>query len=450
MLKCSSSRSVLTIVPCGVMALTVVPAHAGGFALEAQSAKAIGAALAGTQAARAEPGFATFNPATIVGVSSTEISFSAIGVITDSEIEDANGLLLGAVPVTGDPAAEGIIDNAIVPSIAISHPLSDRIFLGLNVHAPFGLASRYSDTSIARYHAQDTELTVIAATAILGIEVNDHLSIAAGPRVQYSEFFVSGLSDAAGIVTALGGTGFVPGQDDVPFAIDGDDVAFGYVAGLQATVSPSFRVGFSYTSKMEHDFEGAASFEVENSVAGQFLQGTTGLFQDTTFNSTLNLPAAFQLGAQLDITPDVTLLASTAFTRWSKFENVAAEFDNPAQPDEVLTQDFNDTWSVSGGVEKRFGPDTAVRAGVMYDESPVNDAFASPRIADNDRVWVTAGLSKQLSTRAELHVGGAYIFVKERQYEIAGALPEHAFRGAFSGAFNSSTVLLSAGLDFSF
>ena len=434
------------IAPC-VFCASVSPAYASGFALEAQAAKAIGGALAGAQAERAAPGFSTFNPASVVGVDRLEISASAIGLFVDSGFENASGQVLGAFPVPGEGSGDGITDDAVLPALSVAAKLNDRFYLGLSINAPFGLATSYGQNSIPRYHALETEVKTLAVTPVLGVDVNDWLSLAAGPRIQRLDFLASGANDAAGIAAALGAVSFVPGTDDSTFSVEGDDIAVGFVAGAQAAISDRIDVGFSFTSKITHQFEGEGTFDNSGSIAAQTIAGAAGTLQDTPFQTELVIPASFQLGAQIEMTPELTLLASTVLTRWSSFEQITIDFDNPLQPNEVLTQDWRDSWAFSGGVDWRASDVDSFRAGVMVEQSPVNDFFASPRIPDADRLWLTAGYSRQLSETFTLHASAAYIKLEDRPIAFTGALPENQFRGAFSTDFQSSAVILSVGLD---
>ena len=425
------------------------PAVANGFAFEAQSARALGAAFAGSQAEKAAPGFAYYNPASIVGSDEVRISVAAVGLFADADYENASGVLFGVAPVAGASDGESVIGDKAFPTAAISTPLSDNLYVGLALNAPFGLDTAFENNSIVRYHALETEVRMISATPIIGAEWAG-FSIAAGPRIQYLDFSATGAVDAAGVATGLMIPGFTPGTDDTFYALDGDDVAVGFVAGVQRDFGERTRVGFSFSSEITHEFSGDAAFDTASSVAGQTLAVAGGLFQDGAFSSELVAPATFQLGAQFDATADVTLAASATVTRWSAFEGITIAFDNPAQPDEVLTQDWRDGWAVSAGGEWRATPRDALRAGVMFDASPVSDRFASPRIPDADRVWFTAGYGREVSKRVRFDVSAAYLRLQDRPIALPGTLPENALRGSLSTTIESSAVIVSAGFDLAF
>ncbi|MHA7873309.1 MAG: OmpP1/FadL family transporter, partial [Hyphococcus sp.] len=424
-----------------LLALTSSPAFASGFALNAQNAEALGSAMAGAQAERAKPSMAYYNPASIVGVDRLDGSLTVFGVFADSSYENASGTLLGTVPVQGLAADQSAIGDGVFPDGAIAARLSDRLYFGVSLNTPFGFESTYADNSAIRYHGTRSKVVSGALTSIVGLALTDHWSVAGGVRVQYMDVRLDGAIDAAGVAAASMISGFTPGTDDVFFSLQADDFAVGYVAGVMGQITPLLRVGASFTSKIEHDFDGEAIFDLAGSTAGQTLSAI-GLFQDTGITSAITAPAQFQAGAALDVTPRLTLLASTTLTRWSRFEQVVVAFDNPAQPPEVITQNWNDSWTGSAGAAFDLTPLTKARLGVMYEETSLNDAFASPRIPDTDRVWLTAGVSQEIGAGASVHLSAGYIFIGDRAIAQSPALPENLFRGGLTTNINVDAVIV--------
>ena len=188
---------------------------------------------------------------------------------------------------------------------------------------------------------------------------------------------------------------------------------------------------------------------MRNSTAAQALTNF-GLLQDTGFEASLTTPAMTQAGAAFDVTPNFTVMGSVTYTEWSSFEEIAAYFDNPLQTPDIVTQDWKDVWGASFGAEYEARPGTKLRAGVMIEDSPVNDDFASPRIPDNDRFWIAAGASQQLGEKMELHFGANYVFNDNRTISQSGAAPENLFRGSAEAVVESNLLILGIGLDVKF
>lgn len=439
------------IAPLSILALAggTASAAASGFSLNTQSAESLGAATAGAQAARATPGNAYFNPAAIVGVEGVESSLSIVGAWNDTSYENAVGALFGTVPVAGDSAGDTVIGDGVFPTGATSFQLSDNIFAGIAIYAPFGFNTSYDDTSIARYHGTFSQVVSGSVSGLIGVEIADGWSIAGGPRLQYIDIDLEGAIDAAGIESVLLMTMAIPGTDDAYVDVSANDWGVGYTVGVQGALGDRVTFGASFTSKIDHALEGTATFDVSSSASGQTLAGL-GLFQDTGVTSDFATPGNIQFGVQVEMTPEIRLLASAVQTRWKSFDQLTINFENPIQTPEVTTQNWKNTWAGAVGVERDFGPAQTLRLGVMYEEDPANPAFSSPRVPGASRVWLAAGYSRDLSERAELHLAASYVFADTTPLNQSAAAPENLFRGAFSGDVDISGVVAAIGVDWKF
>lgn len=433
-----------------MLSASAAPALGSGFALNSQSAEALGAATAGAQAAQATPGNAFFNPAAIVGIEGGETSISAITVINDTSYENAEGVLFGVVPVAGQADGEAVIGDAVIPTGAAAVKVNDLLFAGVAAYAPFGFNSSYDDASVVRYQGTFSQVVSGALGPIVGVALGGNWSIAGGPRLQYLDIDLNGAIDAAGIESAFFMTSSVPGTDDIFFEFQADDWGLGYSLGVQGNLTERIRIGVSFLSKVEHDLNGAAVFDIGASVAGQNLLTNAGLFQDAQLATNLTTPATVQIGAIVDVSARMRLMASAVQTRWSSFERLTLSFDNPSQPPEITTQNWDHAWSGSVGAEHDLSSTATLRAGVMAEQDPVNPNFSTARVPGAKRLWLTAGYSKDLSDYATLHLSAAYIATDTRPINQDGTLPENLFRGALQAQTDISGLVFGLGLDWRF
>lgn len=418
-------------------------AQAAGYALEQQNAAAIGNAYAGAEAETGDVGNVYNNPAALADINGLQISANASAIIIDSSYSNAAGTLFGLAPTPGLGADGGALKDTVLPSIFLGFRVNEAVSLGFGVNAPFGLNSTYSTNSVARYHAVYTDLKAISFNAAAAIKLSPRLSVGATIKVQRLDFNVGNAIDSAGILTANAIAGFVPGTDDALVTLDANDFAVGYQFGVIAQPNERIRIGLNYTSKIDHEFSGDAAFDISSSPASQLLNGSFGLFQDTTFASALSTPASISFGAAHDITGKFTLKGSAVYTLWHSSEEIVVTFGNPAQPAETLTQDWGDSWAMSLGGDYDLTQGTTLRAGVMFDASPVNDAFASPRIPDADRFWINAGITQKVSDRMSVDLGAGYVFLEQRNIAQPTALPENLFRGSLTTGYDTNAFVLS-------
>ncbi len=446
-----SGFKTLNIAPLSlaVLAGSAGSAMASGFSLNLQSAEALGAATAGAQATPATPGNAFFNPASIVGVEGLETSLSFIGVLNDTSYENADAALFGVVPVAGETEGEGVIGDAVIPTGAAALKLSDHLFAGVAVYAPFGFDTEYDDTSVLRYHGTYSKVVSGVIQPMVGFSFGDW-SIAAGPKFQYVDIDLEGAIDAAGIESALLMTAAVPGTDDVFVDVSANDWGTGFVMGVQGAIGDRLTVGASFSSKIEHNLEGTAAFDISTSASGQTLAGLAGLFQDTGVSSEFTTPGNIQFGLRFEVNDKTRVLASGRQTRWESFDQLVLNFENPAQPAETTTQNWRNAWAGAVGVERDFGPAQTVRLGAMYEEDPANPDFSSPRVPGASRVWLAAGYSRDLSERAELHLAASYAIADTTPLNQSAAYPENLFRGSATGDVDIAGFVAGVGVDWRF
>lgn len=447
----NNTRSIIALLMIlGGIDAAAAGAAAGGFAIEQQNAAALGAGFAGAQARAADPGFAAYNPAAVGGVDGFDISFSATAVTATSKYRDAEGRLLGSIPITGERDGGGYMRPGVIPNLSVAAPIGDRVAVGLVLTSHFGLKSDFSPDSVIRYQAQTSELVSLAASPTLAIKVTDALTLGASLRLQYADLSISAIIDAAGAAAASNFTGFVPGTSDLPAEFGGDDLGLGFSAGFIAELSPRLTVGGAYSSKITHDIRGDARFDIAQSAAARVLNQAAGLFAATGFATDFTTPAIAGIGLSYRACDCLTLLASATYSRWSSFDEVALVFDNQAQPTEILRQDWKDGWSISAGWEWEFADSSIFRAGLMYDATPVNAEIASPRIPDADRLWLTIGGSRRLGERLSGDLGAAVAFFDDRDLVLTGSSPDAFLRGSLSTHLSATAFAVSARLRYSF
>ncbi len=430
--------------------LAASAAIAGGFNLDHQNAAALGAAFAGAEATRAEAAFAAYNPAAIGGAGRLDIAASITGIFPDSGYSHAEATLLGVANVSGQTSDDDTTEAAAVPNLSLSYSPIDKLALGLVVNTPFGLDTDYSRSSIVRYQAQRTGLRAIEVTPMVAYEIWPGIVAGVGLRVQYVDLSITSIIDAGGVASASGVPGFTPGSSDLAASFNGDDTAVGYSLGLQASPHRLVDLGVSYFSAVEHQIHGNSFFELDSSLAGETLNSLTGVFGAENFKTRLDTPATLAIGIRLHATDRLRILFSERVMFWSKLDILALSFDDGATPTEVVTQNWRDSTMTSVGIEVDVLQGTTLRAGYMYDESPVRGRFATPRVPDSDRHWISFGLSHSLSKNLFADLGFAYAFFKERRIRLSGATPENTFRGSLDAETNASGVGTSLGLRYRF
>ena len=423
-------------------------AAASGFAVEQQNAAAAGAAFAGAQAEAGDAGFAFYNPAAFGGIENFQASVNGTGLFIDTRYENAENTLFGGTTAAGLTADDGAIDDALVPSLAAAWRVSDNIVAGLTLTAPFGLISNYDEDSVLRFFGLETNLRALSLNPTVAVELTPKITIGGALRIQYLDFTVTNDFDSAGVLASVNIPGNIPGTEVVPSRLADDDIAIGYQIGIQAQLTEKTRGGLSFTSRIDHNLEGPAEFDLTNSPAGQTIAALVGALQPNVFSAEIPTPASIGIGLTHDVTDKFTLKASGVFTLWHSFEQFEATFENTDQPPEILTQDWRDVWGISVGGEYDISDRVSIRAGVFIDETPVNETFTSPRVPDADRIWLNAGFSKKISQRIGADFAAGYLLSENARVRQPAERAENAFRGAASADFETNALFVSLRLKY--
>jgi long-chain fatty acid transport protein len=393
----------------GILTIGVGDAFAGGFAIREESAYGQGSSFAGVAAGGALSSM-FWNPATITQQPGINIEAVATGIFPHSTNTPGAGsalLFLGGTGNTGD--------DAFVPSGYASWQLNPHLWLGLSFNAPFGLSVSFPDLWAGRNNA----------TPSIAVKINEWLSIGAGVQIMYGKADLN--------------TGFLP----VPGShvnLNGDGWAYGFTAGVTVTPTPTTEIGLGWRSALDLGIDGALT--------------TIPVVAPTVVlpaSAKLRLPDIVTLGLRQKLAQDWTLLATVEWDNWSRIGT--APVTTPLGVVTTLPFQYQDGWFFSIGAEYAWDARTTLRAGVGYEISPITDHVRTPRLPDNDRIWLSAGLSYKMFEALTLDIGYSHIFVNDTPINITAASGNPWFATAgvpYIGTVDSSVDIVSVGLRYRF
>ena len=434
---------------CAAIALlaTADQAAAAGFAIREQSATAQTSAFAGATSAAKDPSYMFFNPAALALQEGNQAHVSLSYILPESKFKDGEASIAGgAVAIGGTDNSGDIGEDALVPAFYVSSEIVDRLTLGLGVTFPFGLTTENEDGWIGRYHALDSELTTVNINPAVGIRASDAFAFGFGIQVQYVDTELTNAIDFGTIGAGQGVPGSVPTAQDGDVVLEADDWGIGYNIGALFTPSDATRFGVAFRSEIDHRAEGSADFTTDDAGIGDTLRGAANLFLDTGASAEVTTPATISAGAYHEYESGLALMAEVAWTDWSVFEELRVEFDNPAQPDNVTTEDWGDSFFVALGARYQLTPAFALSGGVAYDESPIPDETRTPRVPGSDRYWVAVGGEYELTGSISLNASYTHIFMEDGDIElVTDGTDENAARGNLSGRYENQIDIITIG-----
>jgi len=447
-------------------------AQASGFALIENSASGMGNAYAGAAAHATDGSTVWFNPAGMMTLDRDQLVFA--GHIVSPNASFTNN---GSVDAFGAPL-RGVNDDggstAFVPNFYWVKTINDSTKFGLGVTSPFGLATEYEfnlaaspdSNFVGRYHGVLSELKTININPSLAYRINDRVSIGGGLNIMFGTVDLSQSIDFGNacaalavapppvdaIATGCAGSGAGPQDADGFGEVTGDNfgnISTGFNLGMTIEATDRSTIGLAFRSEVEMKVRGNANFTVPPNPFIQAAVGVYGvqaggpIFIPSGVKSTVTLPASFSLSGSHKVS-NFTLLADVTWTGWSSFDELRIVYDNPAQPDTVTPENWNDTYRFSLGFDYQHSDAMIWRAGLAYDESPVPDAeHRTVRLPGNDRTWLSLGLTYMFNKDMSFDVGYSHLFVDDGPINnTLEGLP--ALRATVTGEYEASVDILSA------
>ena len=410
-------------------ALVATPAVAGGFYVQEQSGIEAGRAYSGEAAAADSGATIFFNPAGMTELEGINIEGGGQLLFVTAQQDNAGSTrtvpgLAGTVPVTGSDGGNPFAQPIPIPSFYASAQVSDRVWVGVGVNSPFGVASGYEDDFFGRFDAVQADLLTFNVQPSVAVKLTENLSLGGGIDIQYID---------TTLVNAL--PNLSPTAPDGRFAIEGDDISFGFNVGALFKAGP-LRFGAHYRSQVEHTLEGPLEI---SGLAGP-LAPQNGTFDATT---PITMPDIATLSVAIDPGGKWRGYATARHYDWSDFDRI--DFIAPGFPPTSSPQNYEDTMSIAAGGEYDFSDKLTLRAGTMWDESPVGDTFRSTRVPDGDRLWASAGATYRLTDHMAVNLAYSHVFVSSepiaRQTVFYPGTPAHTIVVTRSNSTGDADVL---------
>ncbi len=426
------------------------PAFAAGFALWEYNGADVGNVDAGGGAIAEDASTGFTNPAGLVRLPNAQVVVSADPLTGDTKFHGyACGGLVGPVATPANPPTPaGTISNAcnlshvggdnggtfaVVPSLHVAVPVNDRWFLGLSVVSPFGLSTDYGHNTPIRYSATKSNILSVNFNPNVAFKFNNHWSVGAGFDAMYFSavlnqslnLFPNGASfSAPPLPTFPIGSNF-----DAQVKNQADDWGFGWNVGALYQIDEHSRIGLSYRSQIVVEPTGTSKI---------YGNGTPSL-RTTHAVTNIKLPPSTMLSGYHMFNPQWAVMGTVIYTQWSTIQNIALKNSvtldssspftivsgptgpilspiigtrlNPVLGTVNLPQKFRNTWRAATGADYMPSPNWRLRAGVGFDQTPVQTAERTPRLPDANRWLAAIGAGYIMNQNIRLDAGYQHVFI---------------------------------------
>ncbi|WP_243368760.1 OmpP1/FadL family transporter [Microvirga solisilvae] len=402
-------------------------AQAGAFAIREQSATAQGYSFAGAASGSGYLSSMFWNPAVITMMPGWMAETHLSLILPQVDI-NPNPLL---TPTAIFGASGDIGQDALVPAGYGSYQVNDRLWLGVSSTSPYGLVTDPRQNWAGQAYSRSSRIFSLNVNPVVGFKVNEWLSVAAGPSIQY---FDIRLKSAVPTPFSVPGTVVRPGQPSG--ILEGDDVGYGFTAGVTLTPVAGTTIGLGYRSAISHNLEGDFTLPA-GAVAPISIR--------TPIEASLKTPDQVTIGLSQVISPAMTVHLGFEWTNWSVLKTPLVTNAVTGAFVQDLPLNYDDGFLYSLGLDYRLNNQWTVRAGLAYEQSPIDTEIRSTRLPDNDRIWASLGVGYQWSDKLSFDLSYTHIFAAETDINIVRGHQD--FAGLpFVADVDASVNIVSMGL----
>ncbi|MCC4774540.1 OmpP1/FadL family transporter [Vibrio cyclitrophicus] len=268
------------------------------------------------------------NPATMSHMGESKTTINTMAFDLEMQYQDNDG----------NPDGKA---HSVMPSFGAfhAHQVTDKLHLGIALGAVGGSSLDYGSEWAGAELLEDITLTAMQVNPSLSYQLNDQWSVGAGIQLSWAA-----LQQSSSVFTAK--------QDT--------DWAYGYNLGVMFTPSDKLKLGASYRSKLEHEFNNE-------------LRGVEDFSNSLAMD--LALPEIVDISASYALNPKLDLLASVQLHRWSEWDTTVLDFGVAGSPISgvPLERDWDDVWKFAVGADYQLNSDWRLKAGFSYETSPQDD-----------------------------------------------------------------------------
>jgi len=392
-------------------------AQASGLQLFELTGSLAGTAGAGDAASADDASSSFINPAGLIRLQQPQLVVNAVGLKLDTTFIGQSKWFITKIPDlnSGEQSihANGGTFN-LIPSLYYAHPINSNLVFGFNVAGPFGLAVDYSTQGFQRYSVSYARLVTVDIAPSLGFKLTDKLALGMGIDAQR---LAGEMQVTAGI--PLENLTKSPSHFDSLISNTFSDTAYGWHAGLLYQFTPKTRLGLSYHSGFKHHATGTST--ITGPLAN--MDETQSSRTSTQLKLGLKLPAYTTLSLYHELNPKLALLASATYTQWSCLQNVSIEniaaVDNSLIPQPsnhvaiTIPEHFKDTWRFALGSDFKVNSQLSLRAGMGYDQSPIDPAYRNLLIPDSNRYILATGMTYSFNPKLSMALGWSHYFMQK-------------------------------------
>ncbi len=434
-------------------------AAAAGFGIYEWGAR--GLALGGAMTARADdPSALVYNPAGITQLEGWQVQTGLTVIRPQASVQ-------GTDPYRGGTRTTDANEQTwYVPHFYTTYKVNDRVSLGLGMFTRYGLGNDYDDNWMGRYNTTHASLATVSLAPTVAWKITDDFSLGFGLEFMRMTVnmhqMIDGTSLVYGALGAQRGAAWLrsrglglnvndPGTSSLDYIqeLRGEGYGVGGAIGLHYKLSEQWAVGLAYRSRISTSLKGRAKYkfgdEAWNNLSG-FKQASQQLFSNTDVTTSITTPDSVHFGVVYRPLENLSIETGLVFTAWSTYDALEINYDRASlgRQEVTLEKQWNDTWRFNVGVEYLPVDWVALRAGYVFDQSPIQKGYEDYALPANDRHLLSAGLGFAFS---DFTLDLAYTYLKITERTVDARVSSGVLAGKFT---NGDAHLMAMTLGYAF
>jgi long-chain fatty acid transport protein len=367
-----------------LFALILVPnaAFADGFAIYEWSAGGVAMGEA-YMFAEGDPSLLAYNPAGITRLQGRWFS-GGISYINPRGRVDFHGAMAGGETWSNTEAP------GYVPNLFYVNQQNDKLWWGIGIFTRFGNSTEYEPTWPGRYNSYLAKVTGVTIQPTIAYKVTDKLSVAAAADINYIKLDLKRKIPYSKLFHVTG--------PDVDFELTGDNIAWGWLLGINYDFTENTSFAAVYRSKITQDMDADANFSVP--------------LLNTGAHGSVTLPDSLTFGIGHKFNDKTRVELGATYTKWSTYDKLEITFDKNL-PKSTDVKDWKDVWRYQIGVEHKLNDTWSIMGGYAYDNSPMPDETMDFQVPTGDRQTLSIGFKKR-SENTELAFAWGFMWIKDR------------------------------------
>lgn len=261
-------------------------------------------------------------------------------------------------------------DTKRVPAFFVKYT-ADNLSLGIGMFSLFGMGITWPSAWDGRYAGFLADLNAVHINPVIAYRVNDYLSLGFGISYVTSSFV-----QKAALNFGMAGDGIV--------RLDGDGQAYGFNLGATLKLPDAYTLSLTYRSPVTVDYGGKAKFSVPGPLTARFQNGPISTRINFPYLATLGLAKKFD---KLTLETDLRLTGWSSTRGW----DMIFETGKPG-PSQYIPKNWSNSYAILIGANYTLNDIIELRAGYMYDETPIPTSTLGPTPADMSRNCFTGGI----------------------------------------------------------